>query len=197
VSHLDLVLATLGHFRNRGADLAQIRHHVSYRAPGTSGDDDRAALDELIAAGQLIHIGQRYYLAPAAYKLARGSAPPGEWEYSDSWILLAILMCRDNCSVADLMPVCDYINHALPEEDEVHSALNRLVAAKLINVRKAGITATDTALVLHDKAKAEAGNNVRALPDALRRLLACPHCGVALGKVRWKRYTDPATFRAT
>lgn len=195
-SHRNLVLDALGHFRNRGADRDQIRGHVSYRAPGTSGNDDQAALDGLVEDSEVLHIGHRYYLAPAAYKRARGSAPSGEWAYSDAWIFLAVLMCTDDCSVADLLPVCDYINHALPAEEEVHGALNRLVAAKLIKVRKAGITATDAALALHDKAKAEAGNSVRALPDALRRLLACPHCGVTLGKVRWKRYTDPADFAA-
>jgi hypothetical protein len=54
--------------------------------------------------------------------------------------------------------------------------------------------ATDSARELAHKAELDAARNVLGQCDALRRLLACPHCGVSLGKVRFRRYTQPADF---
>ena len=105
-------------------------------------------------------------------------------------------MCADNCQIANLLATADYIDHGRPSEEDVHGALNRLVAARLIRVRKAGISVTERARELYAKAVDHSGNAVRAQVDALRRLLACPHCGVELGAVRWRRYTASSDFAA-
>ncbi len=196
MAHDDVVFSALAYQRNRGADLEAVRRFVSSREAraGSTAKDERS-LARLAAQGTAFQVGERWFLTPAGHKRAKGHALPGEWQDADSWILLA-LMGRGPCSLEQLISTADYINHAIPTLDEIHGALNRFVAAKLVRVRSEGFVATAKARSLHKKVRRASRRSVRAQQSGLARILECPHCGVALRAVRFRSYVNQAALDA-
>lgn len=58
------------------------------------------------------------------------------FQHSDAWILtsMAFYQGRTGTSLRDLIATADYINHAIPSEDEIEGAINRLGTAGLVTV---------------------------------------------------------------
>ncbi|MBV9468620.1 MAG: hypothetical protein JOZ57_05195, partial [Abitibacteriaceae bacterium] len=91
MEHDDLVLEALNYRRHVGADLDSIRAYLTFREPEKrTAKDDKAALERLVAAGQLMPVGQQWFLTPAAHRRARGAAIAPTWQEEDAWILLAL-----------------------------------------------------------------------------------------------------------
>lgn len=57
--------------------------------------------------------------------------------WSDAWILLAIIYTgSQGCSPDNLIKIADYINHAIPTEEELDGAIARLTRARMIRESK-------------------------------------------------------------
>ncbi len=195
MAHEDVVFSALAHWRNRGVDSKGIRAFVRSRETraGNLAKDERA-VGRLAKQQLAFRIGVRWYLTPTGYKQARGHAAPGAWERSDAWILLAVLMGTEPCSLEQLIGAADYINHAIPTLEEIHGALNRGVAGKLVRVRRSEFEVTDAGRQLFAVVCESTRRAVGARRSGLARILECPHCGIALKAVRFRPYVDEADF---
>src|SRR5690349_682583 len=60
------------------------------------------------------------------------------FQHSDAWILtsMAFHQRRAGTSLRDLIATAEYINHAIPSEDEIEGAINRLASAGLVTVEE-------------------------------------------------------------
>ena len=195
MTHSDIVFSALAHWRNRGASLKDIRTFAGSREAkaGSSARDERSLRD--LATQELTYqVGERWFLTSAGYKLAKGHAVPGTWEAGDALILLPILMGSEPCTLDQLISTVDYLNHGIPSLEETHGALNRGVATKLVRVRRAVFTATETASEIFAKVCPQSGNVMGTSPGALAKILECPHCGVQPKKVRFRLHVDQAAF---
>ncbi len=56
------------------------------------------------------------------------------WVFADAWVLAAIGTRGYVCSLVELIAAADMINHAIPLEAEVESALTKLAGAGLVRV---------------------------------------------------------------
>lgn len=134
--------------------------------------------------------------APFTLSLRRVSDDPrATWRWSDAWILHALLASAPSPTLETVARVTDYTNHALPNLDELQAAFDKLVAAKLVRVRKAGIALQPAALALDAKMRATAGRSVLAQIDTLLALLRCPCCGVAPKRTRERGFPDADAWR--
>lgn len=134
--HDDLIFEALVYHRNVGASLSELHEHLEWRqsAPQTK-EDYLSALGRLEAAGRIFEVDEKWFLTPDGYKQAKGKALEPEWQWEDSWILLALLISsneRKLCKLEDIIHAADYINRALPSLGELHGALNRLSAGRLL-----------------------------------------------------------------
>jgi hypothetical protein len=59
-----------------------------------------------------------------------------KFQRSDAWIFVSLAFYQGNVgtSLRDLIATADYINHAIPNADEVEGAINRLSGAGLVIV---------------------------------------------------------------
>lgn len=197
MTHDELVFEALCYRRHTGASLDDIRVYARSREPRKhTQEHDRAVLCRLEAAGTLVRVGGKWYFTRTGSKHAKGSALKPEWRPEDALILLAALYHRDNGSVslAKIIRTADRINHAIPTLEEAHGGLNRLVAGRLMRVRRDSFTVTDKALELYAKVEATCGHGLLDHLDGLRRILDCPCCGVRLRSVAWSVSLDSATL---
>ncbi|MCI0647281.1 MAG: hypothetical protein L0332_21745 [Chloroflexi bacterium] len=197
MTHDDLVFEAVCYRRYVGADLRSIRAYISVRGDKRQpSKEDRAALDRLEVAGQLVRVGRNWFLSPNATKQARGPALAPEWKAEDAWMLLALLYNRENPSgrLENIIAMADFINHAIPTLEEMHGALNRLAAGGLITRRRDSFTVSEKAVELFSKVEATCKKRVLDQLDGLRRIMACPWCGVRLKSVRWRIHLDEATM---
>ena len=187
-THDDLVLEAVSYFRHVGADLESIGPYVMVRAevPHKSSDDLKS-LKRLEEAGKVQRVGKRWFLTPGTYRQAKGSAFAPEFQFEDAWILLVLLYRRESgpSNLVDIIALADGINHAIPTIDELHGALNRLAAARLIQVRRGTFQVTDRALELYSKVEQCCPQRVFDQLEGLEKVLACPCCGPRLKRVRW------------
>src|SRR5438045_4909453 len=60
------------------------------------------------------------------------------FQHSDAWILtsMAFYQRRTGTSLRDLIATADYINHSIPNDDEIEGAINRLASAGLVTVEE-------------------------------------------------------------
>ena len=194
-----LILEALAYRRHLGASLGDIRAYVGIREEGKHPLRDHVAvLRRLEEAGTLVKVGRKWFLTPRGQKEARGTALAATWYWEDAWILLALLYNRaqKGSRLTDILATADFINHAIPTREELHGALNRLLAGGLIEVDKHRFTVTDRARELFSKVEASSKKVVPDQLDALRRLMDCPCCGVKLKEVRWRIDLDQPTFAA-
>ena len=194
-----LILEALAYRRHVGASLGDIRAYVGVREEKRHPlRDDLAVLRRLEEAGSLVKVGRKWFLTPQGRKEARGTALAATWCEEDAWILLALLYNRSQTGsgLTDILATADFIDHAIPTREELHGALNRLLAGGLIEVDKNRFTATERARELFSKVEASAKKAVQDQRDALERLLDCPCCGVKLKEVRWRIDLDQATYTA-
>jgi hypothetical protein len=56
------------------------------------------------------------------------------WEFADTWVLAAIGVYQRPCTVLEMIGAADWVNHAVPLEDEVESALGKLTGAGLVRI---------------------------------------------------------------
>jgi hypothetical protein len=58
------------------------------------------------------------------------------FQRSDAWIFVSMAFYQGEVgtSLRDLIATADYINHAIPNDDEIEGAINRLSAAGLVTV---------------------------------------------------------------
>lgn len=108
-----------------------------------------------------------------------------KFESSDCWILLSIVYhhAAGASRMADILPIADWINHAIPTAEELDGALNRLLAAEYITRVGDAFAATEVAL----DAVASVSTPRRWVLDIwddLHRMLTCPRCGPKLKSVR-------------
>lgn len=198
MAHEDDVFAALAYRRNVGATPSEIRAYLGLREePKRSKTDDLKALQLFEKQGIVLKVGEAWFLTSQGYRRAKGSALRAEWQFSDAWILAAILYSRKlaDCRLLHLIAAADFINHGLPSLAEMHGALNRLLSGRLIRIRS-GVTfvPTEAALGLLAKAEATSKKQVMQIVYNLRKLLDCPCCGVALKNVRWRIQLDQATM---
>ena len=81
-------------------------------------------------------------------------------EAIDAWLFLAVAYGRgDNrrAALTDLIGAADWINHAIPLDEELRAGLNRLVAAGLVNVDDDAFGLTDSGRSLLEKVSERAG----------------------------------------
>ena len=196
--HDGLVFEVLVYHRNLGISLVDLHKRIQncQLAPDTEADC-LSALQRLEAAGRALGVGEKWFLTPDSYKQAKGKALEPEWQWEDSWILLALLLSsreRQLCKLEHIIHAADYINHALPSLNELHGALNRLASGQLIRARRGGYIATDRAIELLAKVDASGTGVLWGRLERLRRLMGCPCCGVTLKSVRWCISLDEETL---
>src|SRR6478752_5929937 len=56
------------------------------------------------------------------------------WVYADAWVLAAIGVYQRPCTLLEVIGAADWVNHAVPLEDEVESALGKLTGAGLVRI---------------------------------------------------------------
>ena len=194
-----LILEALAYRRHVGASLGDIRAYVGIREERKHPlRDDLAVLRRLEEAGSLVKVGKKWFLTPRGQKEARGAALAARWCPEDAWILLALLYNRAKAGspLVDIIATADAIEHAIPTRAELHGALNRLLAGRLIELDKNRFTVTEGARQLFSTVEACGKKAVRDQLDALERLMHCPCCGVKLKEVRWRIDLDQPTFMA-
>jgi len=59
------------------------------------------------------------------------------FQHSDAWIFISMAFYQGEAgtSLRDLIATADYINHAIPTDDEIEAAINRLSSAGLVTVQ--------------------------------------------------------------
>jgi hypothetical protein len=97
---------------------------------------------------------------------------PLQWVWSDAWVLAAIMMTQQEggSSLTDVVAAADAINHAILMENEVESAVRKLLGAELIATQQRAFFLTESGEVM--KAAKHGGllGQVDQLLLALRRL---------------------------
>lgn len=192
----EAVLETLAYRRNVGATLAQVCSNVAYRTKDRSKKRPLKILEGMEADGQLVRVGDKWFLTASGYKRAKGSALRADWQDADAWLLLsALLTCRTrDGSLLELVGTADYIDHAVPTHEELHGAINRLLSARLLTTRRRKLRVTPRAEQLMQKVEASCKRAVRRRLNGLRRLMDCPCCGVELKTVRWRYELDAEEY---
>src|SRR5260370_40246 len=101
---------------------------------------------------------------------------PLQWGWSDAWVLAAIMMTQQEggSSLTDVVAAADAINHAILMENEVESAVRKLLGAELIATQQRAFFLTEAGEVM--KAAKHGGllGQVDQLLLALRRLPGFP-----------------------
>ena len=189
--HDELVFKALSFYRNVGADLDEVRRHLPPRARRKGTRQDQASLRRLERAGDVRQVGERWFLTSQGAKRARGNALWPDWRSEDGWILLSLFLCAgaEGADLSQIIGAADYIDHGIPTLGQLHGALNRLAAGRLIKRRRGRFFLTDAALVLAEKVRATS-RSVRSQRKDLLHLLECPICGVQLKRVRWNILLD-------
>lgn len=197
MTHDELVLEALAYRRNVGATLGEIRSYLQFReAIQYSQSQDHAALCRLETAGLLVSVGKRWFFTSAGYKLAKGRSLEPEWASSDAWILLATLYNRgsEQIALAHIIAAADFINHAVPTLEELHGAINRLLATGLLKTKRESFSIPEKALKLFAKVESSCTKRVLDQYEGLFQVMRCPCCGVKLKKVRWQFMLDATAF---
>ena len=198
MTHEQLVLEALAYRRNLGASPSDIRAYLSYREKTKHRKrQDLAVLRRLEGKGQIVNVGEKWFFTPAGNKLAKGSALDAEWQSADAWILLAALYCGPSGEIElrHLIAAADFINHAIPTLEEMHGAINRLLAGRMITAKRGTFSVTDKARELFAKVEASCKKFVQDQREGLGRIMDCPCCGVKLKRVRWRFALDAATYK--
>jgi len=193
-----LILEALAYRRHVGASLGEIRSYVGIREETKHPPrDDLAVLRRLEETGNLVKVGKKWFLSPRGYKEARGASLEARWRGEDAWILLALLYNREKAGsqLADIIATADHVDHAIPSREEMHGALNRLLAGRLIELKRDRFTVTEKAVELFSKVEASGKKSVQDQLDGLARIMDCPCCGVKLKGVRWRLDLDEPTFK--
>jgi hypothetical protein len=95
-----------------------------------------------------------------------------EWAFSDAWLMMAVAGFQERgCSLVELVPNADMLNHAIPTLTEVRQAVGRLVASGLMREADRHLTLTDEGLRLAGKAR---GGLFTRVEDLRRRLQHLP-----------------------
>ena len=184
-----IVLDAVRFNRYRGVTLDGMRGYVGIRHNGETTDKSLAAgLGRLESKNQVVCVGTRWLLHPSVFGNAKGDAWKPEFEFADTWILMCILSIYENgpCTLREIIPIADGINKAIPTLDELHGALNRLLAARLITMRNAAYAPTDKALDLKQKVEENCRVFLWDQMEGLANILKCPCCGVQLKRVTWR-----------
>lgn len=69
---------------------------------------------------------------------------------ADAWIFLSLNKIEEGTSLEDLIAKADWINHAIPTEEEVEGAITRLSKAGLVHFRSAKFFLTDSGKELYE-----------------------------------------------
>jgi hypothetical protein len=198
VTHDELVFEAVSYRRHTGATLPEIRGYVFGREPEPrAAADDREALSRLEASGRVTRVGRRWFLHPATHPQVRGRALAPELLPEDVWILVALLQPRTSgpAALVELIVIADGINKAVPTFDELYGALNRLAEARLIQVSDGRYEVTERATELMTRVQAVCPRGLYEQWEGLKRLIACPCCGVRLKAVRWRVPLTEAEYR--
>ncbi len=198
MTHDELVLEALAYRRNVGATLGDIRAYLQFRENTKhSQKQDRAAIRRLEDDGHLVVVGKKWFFTATGHKLAKGSALDADWQSSDAWILLTTLYNRelDQFELRHIVATADAINHAIPTLEEMHGAINRLLAGRLLKIKRDTFSVTDTANELFAKVESTCKKYVLDQLDGLRRMMDCPCCGVKLKSIRWRFMVDVAAYK--
>jgi hypothetical protein len=195
-----LIFDALANLRHVGASPGDIRAQVGIREKTKhSLKDDLAALRRFEEAGKVFKVGRKWFLTPRGAGEARGSALEPSWRPEDSWVLLALLYNHRSEKVGsrlmDIVATADFIEHAIVSREELHGALNRLLAGGLIERKQDRFRVTERALSLFNKVEASSRKFVHDHLDALERILKCPCCGVRLKDVRWRIEVEEPAFK--
>ena len=196
MKHDELVFDALCYRRNLGAELREIRKYVAFRERNKGGaKKDLAALGRLDKAGDVRPVGTRWFLTAQGLKRARGNARRPAWLVGDAMILLAVEMsCGERGGpLAEIVGAADYIDHGVPGLEQLHGALNRLAAGRLITRRRGRFAITKRGSELVDRVKGCSRRGIGSRRRALQGALQCPCCGIELKAVRWRIELDQVT----
>jgi hypothetical protein len=69
---------------------------------------------------------------------------------ADAWTFLSLSNIETGTSLEDLIAKADWINHAIPTEEEVEGAITRLSKAGLVQFRSAKLFLTDSGKELYE-----------------------------------------------
>ncbi|RLB54999.1 MAG: hypothetical protein DRI90_19790 [Deltaproteobacteria bacterium] len=192
------VFEVLAYRRNVGTTLNAVWRNVAYRTKNKQAKKRALAiLRKLESDGELTSVGEWWFLTPAGAKRAKGSQLAAVWLQADAWVLLAaIYACGQDAKDLDaLIATADWINHAIPTHVELHGAINRLLAGRLLKTKRDKLMVTERATDLFEKVEASGRRAVLRQLDRLRRMIDCPCCGVPLKVVRWRYTLDAQTYR--
>jgi hypothetical protein len=193
----DAVADAIRYYRYRGATLQSIDSYARTRANANDYTSLRAAaMTELERQEQIEKRGKLWYLHPDAFKQARGDSYAPEFNDMDFCVLLALVGVGDDCDLPKLIETFDFIVRAVPHFDEIYGGLNRLYAARLISHRRGLSSPSDKAKELFATAKSKAKRSMYDQLNALKRLVMCPCCGVALKRVSWRVALTESDFKS-
>jgi len=197
MTHEEAVFEVLAYRRNVG-----VTHEEVWRSAQWRTKDKKAKkwtleiLHQLERDGELTTVGERWFFTPAGYKRAKGQQLPAGWIDSDGLILLAALhSCRRAGNDLDaLISTVDYYNHGIPTREELHGAINRLIAGRLLKIKRGKFFVTERATELLEKVEATGRRAPLRQLARLEQLLDCPCCGVRLKAVRWRYVLESETY---
>ena len=177
MNHDELVFDAIRYRRNVGADLDSIRGYLLIHAEEKhSRKQDLEALARLAESGRIFQVDDLWFLSPEAYKNAKGSALAPKWKNEDAWILFAILYAtkKGACKLENVIEMADGINVAVPTLGELHGALNRLAAGRLIKYQRNIYSLTERALALFAKVEASCKKNLYDQLEGLWWIIKLP-----------------------
>jgi len=195
----EAVFSVLSIHRNVGTTHDQAWRSVHFRTKDKQAKKQTLAVfKKLESEGELTSVGDKWFFTSAGYKKCVKASPMRpEWLDADAWILLsALYSCvREAKDLDSLISTADYFNHAIPTHEEMHGAINRLLAGRLLTTRRNKLIVTKRATDLFEKVKATGRRAPLSRLGRLRRLMDCPCCGVKLKAVRWRYPLDEKTYR--
>ena len=85
------------------------------------------------------------------------------FQRTDPWIFLAIARETEGewVSLEDLIRVADYINHAIPSHEEIEGAVNRFLAAGLVNIDVDKFCLTSAGAALYRRVREKSNNMLK------------------------------------
>ena len=94
---------------------------------------------------------------------------------SDAWMFLALTLCRRHPpTLREWIFAADYLNHAIPTADELDGALNRLLAAGLVEQRADGLLVPDAIADAFDAFRRRRKRSVFEAAEAFLRQRTLP-----------------------
>lgn len=184
------VLSSVKTYRYIGMTTDKIKEYFGLKKgydPTTTWKALKSSLQRLKDSDQIVQIGTRWLLHPDLFRVTKGHAIAPEFQWTDVLILFCISHNGSELVTLKFIAIgVELVNRSPLTLDDMHGALNRLSAARLIKKRKQKYFPSKKATDLLEKARKASGAALFDQAKALQLILACPCCGAKLKRVTWK-----------